>query len=425
MLVGDGPTDYELTTLDRDIVALEEAQDYRDADFGFYQAPEPELGCIGNRVWNDLNGNGVQDAGEPGIPGVTVTLTDFDDNVFATTTTNDDGLYEFCNLPAGSYISIVGNGPDGSTISTPVQDYISLGEGEIYEDADFGFWLEIDPCDTIDGGAITTAEGTQLETCADDGVDNIFVVSTTGTNQAPYDYVYIVVDENGLIVNITNGSSISFEGADAGTYMIYGMAYVGTNPFDGGSLPFSDLDSFTPPEGDCFELSENPITVNKLGQACVKFYKENKIGTVIKHIPGHGKANTDSHAKLPVINETLKVLKNDFNCFRNTKSHFAMTAHILYSKIDKKNNATHSNILLKEVIRKKIGFKGILISDDISMKALKYNVVKNARLALEAGCNLILYCAGKTHEVKKILKETPYIDSHTKKKTSEFYKFLS
>jgi len=171
--------------------------------------------------------------------------------------------------------------------------------------------------------------------------------------------------------------------------------------------------------------SENPITVNKLGQACVKFYKENKIGTVIKHIPGHGKANTDSHAKLPVINETLKVLKNDFNCFKNTKSHFAMTAHILYSKIDKKNNATHSNILLKEVIRKKIGFKGILISDDISMKALKYNVVKNARLALEAGCNLILYCAGKAHEVKKILKETPYIDSHTKKKTSEFYKFLS
>ena len=102
-----------------------------------------------------------------------------------------------------------------------------------------------------------------------------------------------------------------------------------------------------------------------------------------------------------------------------------MTAHILYRKIDKINNATHSKFLIKKIIRKQIGFKGILISDDISMKALKYNIVKNGKLALKAGCNLILYCAGKTHEVKKILKETPYIDRFTKKKTSEFYRFLS
>ena len=172
--------------------------------------------------------------------------------------------------------------------------------------------------------------------------------------------------------------------------------------------------------------SENPAIVNELGCACVKFYKNNKIGTVIKHIPGHGRANTDSHFKLPIINKDLALLKkNDFKCFKKTKSYFAMTAHILYDKIDNKNNVTHSKILIKDIIRKEIGFKGILISDDISMKALQYNVVKNAKLALSAGCNLILYCAGKTHELKKILQETPYIDSFTKKKTSEFYKFLS
>jgi|TARA_B110000211_G_scaffold174797_1_gene197524 beta-N-acetylhexosaminidase len=172
--------------------------------------------------------------------------------------------------------------------------------------------------------------------------------------------------------------------------------------------------------------SANPATVNELGLACIKYYKNNRIGTVIKHIPGHGKANVDSHFKLPVVKDDLKLLiKNDFSCFKKTNSHFAMTAHILYSKIDNINNATHSKILIKEIIRKEIGFKGILISDDISMKALNYNVVKNAKLALKAGCNLILYCAGKTHEVKKILQETPYIDSFTKKKTSEFYKFLS
>ena len=173
-------------------------------------------------------------------------------------------------------------------------------------------------------------------------------------------------------------------------------------------------------------FSENPIIVNELGKTCVKFYKKNKIATVIKHIPGHGKAKSDSHFKLPVIKDDLNSLKkNDFKCFENTKSYFAMTAHILYSKIDNINNATHSKILIKEVIRKEIGFKGILISDDISMKALRFGLVKNAKLAHKAGCNIILYCAGKTHEVKKILKETPYIDNFTKKKTSEFYKFLS
>ena len=172
--------------------------------------------------------------------------------------------------------------------------------------------------------------------------------------------------------------------------------------------------------------SGNPTIVNELGRLCVKFYKDNKIGTVIKHIPGHGRANADSHFKLPIVRNNFKSLKNnDFKCFKNTKSFFAMTAHILYKKIDNVHNVTHSKILIKKIIRKEIGFKGILISDDISMKALKYNLVKNAQLAYQAGCDLILYCAGKSDDLKKLLKETPYLSSFTKKKTSEFYKFLS
>ena len=101
-----------------------------------------------------------------------------------------------------------------------------------------------------------------------------------------------------------------------------------------------------------------------------------------------------------------------------------MTAHILYSKIDKKNVATFSSKIIKDIIRKKIGFKGILMSDDISMKALKYDLVTNAKKTLEAGCNLVLYCAGKTHDNFKLIKSLPYIDKFTSKKTSEFYKFL-
>ena len=172
--------------------------------------------------------------------------------------------------------------------------------------------------------------------------------------------------------------------------------------------------------------STNSLIVNDLGRLCVKFYKKNKIATVIKHLPGHGGATADSHFSLPKVKDTFQSLKNnDFKCFKNTSSFFAMTAHILYTKIDKKNNATHSSIILKKIIRDEIGFKGILISDDISMKALKYDLVKNANLALKAGCNLVLYCAGKTHEVKKLMHEMPCIDKFTMKKTSEFYKFLS
>ena len=173
-------------------------------------------------------------------------------------------------------------------------------------------------------------------------------------------------------------------------------------------------------------FSNNSNIVNELGKICVKFYKLNKIGTVIKHIPGHGGADLDSHFKLPKINTSFKILKkHDFKCFKNVPSFFAMTAHILYNNIDNKNNATHSETIISKVIRKEIGFKGILVSDDISMKALRYNLIKNADLALKAGCNLVLYCAGKTEETDKLLKALPYIDKFTAKKTSEFYKFLS
>ena len=172
--------------------------------------------------------------------------------------------------------------------------------------------------------------------------------------------------------------------------------------------------------------SSNPFVVNKLGNICVDSYKKNKVGTVIKHIPGHGRSSSDSHYKLPVIKEKLKILKkSDFKCFKLNKSLFAMTAHILYKKLDKKNCATHSKKIIKNIIRKEIGFKGILISDDISMKALKNDIYTNALLSLKAGCNLVLYCSGKVSESRKLRKIVPHIDHFTKKKTSEFYKFLS
>jgi beta-N-acetylhexosaminidase len=172
-------------------------------------------------------------------------------------------------------------------------------------------------------------------------------------------------------------------------------------------------------------FSNNPDIVKKLGKICVSQYHLNKIATVIKHIPGHGCASSDSHLKLPIVKLSYKKLnKIDFTPFKLNLAKFAMTAHILYQKIDNTNVATFSNKIISNIIRKNMGFKGILISDDISMKALKFNLVTNAKKSLSAGCNIVLYCAGKYKESLKLIKEVPYIDQFTAKKTSEFYKFL-
>ena len=80
--------------------------------------------------------------------------------------------------------------------------------------------------------------------------------------------------------------------------------------------------------------------------------------------------------------------------------------------------------IISEIIRKKLGYKGILMSDDISMKALKYDLITNAKKSLAAGCNLVLYCAGDINDNFKLIKSVPYIDKFTSKKTSEIYKIL-
>ena len=172
-------------------------------------------------------------------------------------------------------------------------------------------------------------------------------------------------------------------------------------------------------------FSSDPNIVSKMGQFCIDLYSKNKIATVIKHIPGHGLAKSDSHLQLPIINSKIKALKKtDFKPFKDCKSQFAMTAHVIFSKFDPLNTATHSRVLITKVIRKYIGFKGILISDDISMKALKYGLKNNALKALKAGCNLVMHCNGNIKEMRKLAKIIPTIDKLTQKKTSHFNNFL-
>ena len=101
-----------------------------------------------------------------------------------------------------------------------------------------------------------------------------------------------------------------------------------------------------------------------------------------------------------------------------------MTAHIVFSKIDKINTVTHSKKAIK-LIRSKIGFKNILISDDLSMKSLKESIKNNTIKTFKAGCNIVLHCNANEKEMKIIGENSPLINKFIIKKTSQFYRILS
>ena len=172
-------------------------------------------------------------------------------------------------------------------------------------------------------------------------------------------------------------------------------------------------------------FSKNPKIVSKIGDICINNFHLNNIGTVIKHIPGHGLAKVDSHKLTPTINKNLKYLmKNDFWTFKKKSSLFAMTAHIIYSDIDKFNTATHSKKII-QIIRNNIKFKNLIMSDDISMKSLKGSIKENTLRAFSAGCDLVLHCNANHGEMMEVAINSPLISEFMLKKTSQFYKIIS
>ena len=172
-------------------------------------------------------------------------------------------------------------------------------------------------------------------------------------------------------------------------------------------------------------FSNDMKIVTKIGDLCIDYFHKNKIGTVIKHIPGHGLAKVDSHKKTPTVNKGLNYLiKNDFSAFKNKASFFAMTAHIIYQNIDKFNTATHSKKIIK-LVRDNIKFRNILMSDDISMKSLKYTIGDSTKRAFSAGCDLVLHCNGNYKEMLIVAYNSPLINKFIIKKTSQFYKIIS
>jgi beta-N-acetylhexosaminidase len=139
---------------------------------------------------------------------------------------------------------------------------------------------------------------------------------------------------------------------------------------------------------------------------------------VLKHIPGHGRATADSHAKLPVVNADRAVLDaSDFAAFRPLASlPIAMTAHVVFTAIDPIAPATVSTTIVRDVIRDSIGFKGLLMSDDISMGALSGTIAQRTRAAIAAGCDVVLHCNGDMDEMEAVAAEAPELGGEPRRR---------
>lgn len=145
-------------------------------------------------------------------------------------------------------------------------------------------------------------------------------------------------------------------------------------------------------------------TVKTFGRAFAEGLLDAGVLPVMKHIPGHGRANADSHARLPIVEASLEALEAvDFAAFRALSDlPIAMTAHVTYAAIDPDQPATTSRIVLEGIVRGSIGFDGLLISDDIGMGALSGDFASRARAARAAGCDIVLHGGGGLAEMAQV-----------------------
>lgn len=148
-----------------------------------------------------------------------------------------------------------------------------------------------------------------------------------------------------------------------------------------------------------------PETVAELAGATAEGLLAGGVLPVMKHIPGHGRARADSHEELPVVDAPLDELdRTDFEPFRRL-AHLpvAMTAHVVYTALDPERPATVSPAAIREAIRGRIGFDGLLLSDDLSMKALRGSIGSRTEAALAAGCDVALHCNGRMNEMQEVV----------------------
>ena len=152
-----------------------------------------------------------------------------------------------------------------------------------------------------------------------------------------------------------------------------------------------------------------PGKVAAIARAVAEGLEQGGILPVVKHIPGHGRAAADTHFRLPVVDAPKKELETtDFAAFRPLADlPMAMTAHVVFRAYDPVQPATTSATIIERVIRRLIGFQGLLMSDDVSMNALAGSIAERTRAIIAAGCDVVLHCNGKMSEMRDVAREAP------------------
>ncbi len=153
-------------------------------------------------------------------------------------------------------------------------------------------------------------------------------------------------------------------------------------------------------------FAEDPAIIARLGRAFADGLLAAGIQPIGKHAPGHGRARVDSHLTLPTVEANH--LEVDLLPFaRNADLPWMMTAHIVYPAFDPALPATLSPFIIQHIIRRRIGFQGVLVTDDLAMKALAGEPADLAIQALAAGCDLALYCSGEYAPTEALLSRCP------------------
>ena len=158
-------------------------------------------------------------------------------------------------------------------------------------------------------------------------------------------------------------------------------------------------------------LGSEPMQVAALGRAVLDGLARGGVTGCVKHMPGHGRAGADSHKELPTVAASEAELAIDLEPFqRLADAPIAMTAHVRYTAWDAENPATLSSFVVGEIIRKRIGFSGLLLTDDIDMEALAGSVPERAERAVGAGCDVVLNCWAKMDDMIGIAERLPAMD---------------
>jgi len=161
-------------------------------------------------------------------------------------------------------------------------------------------------------------------------------------------------------------------------------------------------------------LGSEPMQVAALGRAVLDGLARAGVAGCVKHMPGHGRAPADSHKQLPTVHASEAELETDIEPFR-TLNHapIAMTAHVRFMAWDDQNPATLSPFVINEIIRKRIGFAGLLLTDDIDMEALSGDVPACAEKAIAAGCDVVLNCWARMDDMGGIAERLPAMSGET------------